>query len=545
MATENATTPPGREGRARAGRPGEEHRAPVHRRRLDEHRAEREQRRQRERRRAAARSAPCRPRPRPLRPAAAAARRRARRPAPPRRRPGTGRAAPIAGGGRTGGDARAGEQPDAPRRRAGPRAGVGRRGARARRRARSPRRRRSRTRRRASRRRDERASRAPGTKAAAPSPRRRRRDRVRPARGCRGATQSQPATGSASVAQIETAKMTQPELAAVEREPVLQRGEPRRPRAVDGAEGSEGEGQRRVRDVSRRSLTRDPAPSSLRPASEEKPSGARSAGRGDPARVSTAGRGRLRGARRPRDRLAEADAHAGEAVTRVAPLELRDERRGDPGAGRAERMPERDAAAVRVHVAGLVALLQARVGEELARRPTRTPRSPRSPRCRPSRARPSRAPCSHASGLPCSIRCGSTPAIPNERKRARGSSPSSEAFASEAISTAAEPSTIWDEFPAVTTPSGMNAGCSAAIFSSVVSRRTASSTAKRTRSASRCRRRPRRARARRARPGRSPSRSAPRRSPARRACATRTRCGRAPRARASTSSRSPRPRCPA
>ena len=76
--------------------------------------------------------------------------------------------------------------------------------------------------------------------------------------------------------------------------------------------------------------------------------------------------------------------------------------------------------------------------------------------------------------------CGSTPAIPKPRNRARGSRPSSDAFFSDATSTAAAPSTIWLEFPAVTTPSGMNAGCSDAIFSSVVWR-TASSTAKRVR----------------------------------------------------------------
>ena len=71
--------------------------------------------------------------------------------------------------------------------------------------------------------------------------------------------------------------------------------------------------------------------------------------------------------------------------------------------------------------------------------------------------------------------------MPKPRKRARGSSPSCDAFRSEAISTAAEPSTIWLEFPAVTFPSATNDGCSDAILSSVVSRRTASSTAKRVR----------------------------------------------------------------
>src|SRR6266480_1069863 len=65
------------------------------------------------------------------------------------------------------------------------------------------------------------------------------------------------------------------------------------------------------------------------------------------------------------DRLAEADAHRGDAVTRLASLELGDERRGDARTGRAERMPERDAAAVRVHVAGLPALAELCVLQEL------------------------------------------------------------------------------------------------------------------------------------------------------------------------------------
>ena len=207
-------------------------------------------------------------------------------------------------------------------------------------------------------------------------------------------------------------------------------------------------------------------------------------------------------------------------------------------------MPERDAAAVRVDVAGLVALLRARCRRGTGARPRRTPRSPRSPPCRPTSSPAFASARSHASGLPCSIMCGSTPAMPKPRKRARGSRPSSDAFCSEAMSTAAEPSTICDEFPAVTTPSGMNAGCSDAIFSSVVSR-IASSTAKRVRVSvavppppsaaghvevdrdDLLLEAPLVARARRAR--------------MRLVAST----GRAPRARASTSSRSPRPRCPA
>src|SRR5215208_197844 len=50
------------------------------------------------------------------------------------------------------------------------------------------------------------------------------------------------------------------------------------------------------------------------------------------------------------DGLAEADAHAGDAVARVPPLELVQQRRCHAGARRAERVTERDAAAVRIDV---------------------------------------------------------------------------------------------------------------------------------------------------------------------------------------------------
>ena len=86
----------------------------------------------------------------------------------------------------------------------------------------------------------------------------------------------------------------------------------------------------------------------------------------------------------------------------------------------------------------------------------------------------------HASGLPCSIRYGSTPESPKETNRARGSRPSRSTASSLASSIAAEPSTIELEFPAVTTPSALKAGWSDASFSSEVSRRGVSSTAKST-----------------------------------------------------------------
>ena len=74
--------------------------------------------------------------------------------------------------------------------------------------------------------------------------------------------------------------------------------------------------------------------------------------------------------------------------------------------------------------------------------------------CRPSsgplsrRRVPSPAGCRAASASDRHRRCRTT------TKRARGSSPSRATAASLAISTAAEPSTICDELPAVTTPSG-------------------------------------------------------------------------------------------
>ncbi len=76
---------------------------------------------------------------------------------------------------------------------------------------------------------------------------------------------------------------------------------------------------------------------------------------------------------------------------------------------------------------------------------------------------------------PVSINTGSTPATANEWKRARGFRPSWAARSSEAMRTAAAPSVIWDELPAVMTPSGLNAGLSVASFSTVLSGRIPSS----------------------------------------------------------------------
>ncbi len=76
---------------------------------------------------------------------------------------------------------------------------------------------------------------------------------------------------------------------------------------------------------------------------------------------------------------------------------------------------------------------------------------------------------------PVSIVTGSTPARANALKRARGFSPSSSAFSRLMISTAAAPSVICDELPAVTMPSGLNAGFSPASTSGVVVGRMPSS----------------------------------------------------------------------
>src|SRR5205823_13188638 len=50
------------------------------------------------------------------------------------------------------------------------------------------------------------------------------------------------------------------------------------------------------------------------------------------------------------DRLSEADTHARDAIAGFTALELVDERRSEPRSGRAERVAERDSAAVRIDV---------------------------------------------------------------------------------------------------------------------------------------------------------------------------------------------------
>ena len=73
------------------------------------------------------------------------------------------------------------------------------------------------------------------------------------------------------------------------------------------------------------------------------------------------------------------------------------------------------------------------------------------------------------------ITLGSTPATALPANAASGSTPSSRAFSSDAMTSAAAPSLIPDEFPAVTPPPARKAGFSAASFSAEVSGRGCSS----------------------------------------------------------------------
>ena len=66
---------------------------------------------------------------------------------------------------------------------------------------------------------------------------------------------------------------------------------------------------------------------------------------------------------------------------------------------------------------------------------------------------------------------GSTPTVVWSTIRARGVSPSALALSADISSTAAAPSEICDELPAVILPSGLNAGLSCESFSRSVSGR--------------------------------------------------------------------------
>ncbi len=78
---------------------------------------------------------------------------------------------------------------------------------------------------------------------------------------------------------------------------------------------------------------------------------------------------------------------------------------------------------------------------------------------------------------PVSMVTGSTPARAKAWNRARGVRPRALAFSSLMMRTAAAPSVICDELPAVTLPSGLKAGFRLARTSAVVSGRIPSSVA--------------------------------------------------------------------
>ena len=151
------------------------------------------------------------------------------------------------------------------------------------------------------------------------------------------------------------------------------------------------------------------------------------------------------------DRLAEADAHARDPVALAAPLELAQERRRHAGTGRAERMPERDPAAVRVDV--VPAVLEPGVARELERRRRRTPRSPRSRRCRPSSSPAFASAFAQASRVAVQHPVRVDAREPErDEAAARLAARAARMPGSLTISTAAAPSQIWLELPAVTTP---------------------------------------------------------------------------------------------
>ena len=85
-----------------------------------------------------------------------------------------------------------------------------------------------------------------------------------------------------------------------------------------------------------------------------------------------------------------------------------------------------------------------------------------------------------ASTGPMPMISGATPAAANDTRRPIGSRPSLAARAASITTIAAAPSLIWELLPAVTVPVRSNAGCSAAMRASSVSRRMPSSASKRT-----------------------------------------------------------------
>ena len=169
--------------------------------------------------------------------------------------------------------------------------------------------------------------------------------------------------------------------------------------------------------------------------------------------------------------LAAAAAQRRGADAAAAALQLERQVQGDPGAGHADRVAQRDGAAVDVDLVLVDAQLAGR--DE----PDRGERLVDLDEVEVGRARcpPSRRPCAIAlAGCSCRLASGpaTTPCAPISASQVR---PSSSALALLITTTAAAPSEICDAEPAVIVPSEANAGRSLPRLSAVVSPRMPSS----------------------------------------------------------------------
>ena len=171
-----------------------------------------------------------------------------------------------------------------------------------------------------------------------------------------------------------------------------------------------------------------------------------------------------------RQPLADADAEGGDSVPRLAPPELPRERGHEPGAGAAQRVAERDGAAVDVE-AVLVDAELARAGEDLSGE--RLVDLDQVDLIEGEAGGVEGAADGRTGPIP--MNAGSTPATPWATMRASGWASSRPAAASVADDDAGGAVVERRGVAAVTVPPSRNAGRSAASLSSVVSSRGPSS----------------------------------------------------------------------
>ena len=174
-----------------------------------------------------------------------------------------------------------------------------------------------------------------------------------------------------------------------------------------------------------------------------------------------------------REPLPDADADRRDPPAAAAAAQLVHERAEDAHARRAQRVPDRDRAAVDVQP--LRIQIPTRPGT-----PATAPRTPRSappPRCPPIRCPPAPAPGWPPRPARCRTRRGRprTCRAPRSARAARGPPPRRPRRSPS--SSAPAPSLSGDALPAVTVPSFANAGFSFASFSTDVSGRMPSSRA--------------------------------------------------------------------